>query len=147
MTSNDINISDVLEALNDKMDRDLRNRSVNSGLRILKETYNSDTEWYKVFTEIQSDGSTKDWLEQGGHIQEATGGDVTVTQVNLLKSFGNTNYFVCKSNVKNNSSDFSSIYTQIKEKTILNFTCYTTTSVSCNTFDWYAFGYITEESL
>lgn len=88
----DINIGALSEAINDKMDRDLNNRSDDSGLRKLVESYVNGTEWYKVFDEIQSDGTVKQWCEQGG-IYGSWTGNFTVT-INFLKEFTNTNYSV-----------------------------------------------------
>lgn len=47
----------------------------------IKETYNSGTNWYRVW----SDG----WIEQGGFCYPKTSATVTVT---LLKAYSNTNY-------------------------------------------------------
>ena len=58
----DINIGQLSEAINNKMDRDLNNRSDDSGLRKLVESYVNGAYWYKVFDEIQTDGSIKKWI-------------------------------------------------------------------------------------
>ena len=80
----DIDIGQLSEVINNKMDRDLNNRSTDSGLRRLIESYHNGTEWYKVFEEIQSDGTTKYWCEQGGYIAWTGAGEKTV---NFYKNF------------------------------------------------------------
>jgi len=54
-----------------------------AGIRTVIETYSSGTDWYRVW----SDG----WCEQGGYI---TSTNNTAQNINLLKSYANTNYFV-----------------------------------------------------
>ena len=94
--SENINYGELSEAINDKMDRDLNNRTNDSGLRKLVESYVNGTYWYKVFDEIQSDGTVKQWCVQGGQ-KECTSAWISVT---FLKAFENTNYFIsgCCSN-------------------------------------------------
>lgn len=89
----DINIGALSEVINDKMDRDLNNRSDDSGLRKLVESYTNGSSWYKVFDEIQSDGTVKKWCEQGG---QATLGTFSYT---FLKPYLNSPfvYFQCNS--------------------------------------------------
>lgn len=99
----DIDIGQLSEVINDKMDRDLNNRSTDSGLRRLIESYHNGSDWYKVFEEIQSDGTTKQWCEQGGVI---TG---TGTQtINLFKPFSSTDYSII------NSVAYSSIMNDVR---------------------------------
>lgn len=56
--STDINISAVLEALNNKVDLDLKNSTSNNDWVI--ETYTDDTTWYRKYK--------SGWIEQGGVI-------------------------------------------------------------------------------
>lgn len=86
----EINIGEFSEALNDKMDTDLNNRTNTSGFRKLKSSYYNGNNWYKIFEEIQSDGSVKEWCEQGG-ISLITGGYGATT---LLQMYENTNYTI-----------------------------------------------------
>lgn len=128
----DIDIGQLSEVINDKMDRDLNNRSTDSGLRRLIESYHNGTEWYKVFEEIQSDGTTKYWCEQGGSV--SGGGRKTVT---YLKPFADTNYTVVSTQVFN-TGDYSTTLEGLSDKT--------PTSVSVDSrylgAEWYACGYI-----
>ena len=87
----DINIGALSEAINDKADRDLNNRSDDSGLRKLTESYVNGTDWYKVFDEIQSDGTVKQWCEQGGKFTTTAARYIEQT-VTLLKTMSDTNY-------------------------------------------------------
>lgn len=92
----DINIGALSEAINDKMDRDLNNRSTDSGLRKLVESYVNGTSWYKIFDEIQSDGTVKKWCEQGGRTTSYSGaGYETIT---LLKPMADVNYTLLNCN-------------------------------------------------
>lgn len=69
----------ILEALNDKADRDMNN--VADGIDFVVESYQNGTEWYKLYK--------SGWCEQGGIAVQGSGGNVSV---NLLKQFANTNY-------------------------------------------------------
>lgn len=86
----DINIGEFSEALNDKMDTDLNNRTNTSGFRKLKSSYYNGQNWYKIFEEIQSDGSIKEWCEQGGTSLITSGYGPT----SLLQAYLNTDYTV-----------------------------------------------------
>lgn len=88
-----INTGEILEALNDKMDRDGHN--VQSPTAFIIETYSNGTDWYRVW----SDG----YCEQYGQTPstESSGYEVT-----LLKPFIDTNYSVlvtCKSTQSTNN--------------------------------------------
>lgn len=138
MTSNDVNISDVLEALNDKMDRDLNNRSINSGLRKLKASYYNDGNWYKIFEEIQSDGSIKEWCEQGGY--ELNHESDYLQTITLLKPFSNTKYLVFLTGTDNNHADDNGSW-NCTSKLTTTFTIFNS-SDHINNIYWYACGYI-----
>lgn len=92
----DINIGALSEAINDKADRDLNNRSDNSGLRKLTESYVNGTDWYKIFDEIQSDGTVKKWCEQGGRTTSYSGAGFQT--INLLKPMLDVNYTLLNCN-------------------------------------------------
>ena len=109
MSDNDIDVGALSEAINDKMDRDLNNRSDDSGLRKLVESYVNGTSWYKIFDEIQSDGTVKKWCEQGGRgTKTSSYGYETIT---LLVPMADTNYTLlnCK-NSSRNSGDQRDAY-------------------------------------
>ena len=125
----DINYGEILEALNDKADRDLVNTTPTSGLRRLVETYSNGTSWYKVYDEY--DPTTGElsgkWCEQGG-IADGSGASISVSFLKPFKTnvscievqnqTSSTNTTICtnKANtvtasgfviVKSNSNDFS----------------------------------------
>lgn len=105
----DINIGALSEAINDKMDRDLNNRSTDSGLRKLVESYVNGTSWYKIFDEIQSDGTVKKWCEQGGRGTKKS--SYGYEKITLLVPMLDTNYTLlnCK-NSSGNSGDQRDAY-------------------------------------
>ena len=72
----DIDIGQITEALNDKMDRD----GVNATASVCIESWHEGTEWYRVY----SDG----WCEQGGYTTNNS------NTINFLKEFVDTNYSV-----------------------------------------------------
>lgn len=81
-----INTGEILEALNDKMDRDGHN--VQSPTAFIVETYSNGTDWYRIW----SDG----WCEQGGRTTSYSGtGYQTIT---LLKPMADVNYTLLNCN-------------------------------------------------
>lgn len=128
----DINIGQLCETINDKMDRDLNNRSTDSGLRKLVESYANGSSWYKIFDEIQANGTIKKWCEQGGYV--ATGGSVS-----YIKPYVDNNYTLIAQSVE--SSTYTTQYRQIcpNSKTP---TGLTGTSNSGASLWWFACGYI-----
>ena len=136
----DINIGQLSEAINDKMDRDLNNRSNDSGLRKLVESYVNGTSWYKVFDEIQENGSIKKWCEQGGK-NYCVSGQWTV--ISFLKVFANTNYAVTTGSEMSNSGDNPAA--KISNFSTSSFdACFKwdTGQYKAGTLHWYACGYI-----
>jgi len=79
-----INTGMILEALNDKVDRDCRNVDTNSGADVVIEWQapdpNNDYKWYRLYK--------SGWIEQGG---KTTSRDETVT---FPKAFMDTNYTI-----------------------------------------------------
>lgn len=129
----DINYGQILEALNDKCDRDLNNRSNDSGLRKLVESYSNGTSWYKVFDEIQSDGTVRQWCEQGNY-----GGGVTYNaSITFLKEFVDANYMLEGVGFWIDSISQQVVYDKVA-------TGFKTSSVArnCYTNWWKASGYI-----
>lgn len=106
-------------------------RSTNGHGQLIESYYDNEK-----FCLVYEDG----WCVQGGQVRNAVGGDLTITQTDLYKSYGNTNYFISKTLITANSG-LDSIYLIIKEKANSYFTSYTT-SVGANNFDWYACGYV-----
>ena len=72
----------ILEALNDKADRDMNN--VADGIDFVVESYNNGTEWYKLYK--------SGWVEQGG-LKLGTGA-ASYNTVTLLKQMADNNYTI-----------------------------------------------------
>lgn len=89
----DINYGQILEALNDKADRDLANTTP----PYIVETYHNGTSWYRVW----SDG----WCEQGGRL--------TGTSVTFLKPFIDTNYSFSGVSINSNSGGAANTITNM----------------------------------
>lgn len=91
----DIDVGELSEVINDKMDRDLNNRTDGSGLRKLVESYVNGTSWYKIFDEIQENGTIRKWCEQGNTYEEIPAAGKTIT---LLKPYVTDKFtaFVCR---------------------------------------------------
>ena len=134
----DINIGALSEAINDKMDRDLNNRSDDSGLRKLVESYINGASWYKIFDEIQSDGTVKKWCEQGGSFTNS--GDTTQT-ISFLKPFVDTSYYFNRCNESTVTGTATSFASEgYSNKTVTSISLYSYRSVT-NVY-WKAEGYI-----
>ena len=135
----DIDVDQIGEALNNKMDRDLNNRSTNSGLRKLIENYNNGSDWYKVYAEIQEDGTTKLWCEQGG--SSSSDGEVT-----FLKPFASTDIsFTLTSKASSNPVNVNAGGTSIYELSTTKFK-YSNGSPYKTGLWWEARGYISGTS-
>ena len=135
----DIDIGQLSEVINDKMDRDLNNRTTDSGLRRLIESYHNGTEWYKVFEEIQSDGTTKQWCEQGG----TCSGTADWYSITFLKPFIDNNYIVMGSVVDtDNNAQIQSFGTYNKTATGIQVANGLGGSFYTNQVSWKAEGYI-----
>lgn len=88
-----INIGALSETINNKADRDLKNRSIDSGFRKLVDSYSDDADWYKIYAEIQNDGTVKYWCEQGSRSATTSGYGTVV----LLVPYIDTTYLVVTS--------------------------------------------------
>lgn len=124
----DINIGQLSEVINNKMDRDGHNIANTSAVII--ETYSNGTTWYRIW----SDG----WCEQGGKYYNNN------TAISFLKPFKNTIYSVMTqcTDVSPNDGIYQSCWTN---KTTTGFTgwiTYGNNLASDIETDWYAFGYI-----
>lgn len=120
-----INTGEILEALNDKMDRDGHN--VQSPTAFIVETYSNGTDWYRVW----SDG----WCEQGG--QSSTYANATATT--FLKPFIDTNYTILTNVVLNGNSAYHIV---VYQKNTSDFTTYYYQAQARVDFSWKAEGYI-----
>lgn len=141
MSNNDIDVGALSEAINDKMDRDLNNRSDDSGLRKLVESYVNGTSWYKVFDEIQSDGTVKKWCEQGDTVIRIAAAAQIIT---FPLPFADTNYTLIQNyqgNTANgNTGEFEDGY---YDKTTTGFTKKSTKALTyIAEFAYFACGYI-----
>ena len=116
------------------------NNSVDIGLRKLVEVSDPSLmpSWYKVFEEIQPDGSIKKWCEQGSI---NIGSELSGTQtVNFMKEFADTNYLISKINCSNGTGNPS-----LRSSTFYNKTSKTAqTYVIHDGGGWEAKGYIKE---
>ena len=88
--SDDIDVGQIGEALNDKVDRDNRNVNSAAGADAVIEyqmpTAENNYTWYRLYK--------SGWVEQGGYVA----GDVSwsVITVNIVKEMADTNYTIAK---------------------------------------------------
>lgn len=106
--STDINISAVLEALNNKVDLDLKNSTSNNDWVI--ETYTDDTTWYRKYK--------SGWIEQGGLF--VLNASWTTTVVTLPVEMAN-NLYTCITMTGNTGYTNSPC---VSDKTSTSFKCY-----------------------
>lgn len=132
MATPEIDIDAISEALNDKMDRDLKNRSNDSGLRKLRESYANGNDWYKIFTEIQQDGTVRTWCEQGGFAEPGT-------LISLLIPYSDTTYTLT---VTPNGGTNGSSATTCNTYNVASTSFYFTTSSNWYSAYWKAEGYL-----
>lgn len=140
--SENINYGELSEAINDKMDRDLNNRSDDSGLRKLVDSYVNGTDGYKIFDEIQSDGTIKKWCEQWGRFYNNAS---VANTVNLYVQFINTDYMVFVDRGVNgtyNNNINGQHAGEPYDFTVTNFKVNTYASTGLNIIQWKASGYI-----
>lgn len=136
----DIDVGELSEAINDKMDRDLNNRTDGSGLRKLVESYVNGTSWYKVFDEIQENGTIKKWCEQGGRYTVASSSPHTI---NLFKTMSDTDYSIMICPAMNNAGDYTvSILVRSDMITTSSFGVQKQWTSSTGYYYWKAKGYI-----
>lgn len=131
----DINIGQISEALNDKMDRDGMNSQSPCAVVVAKQdpTSANGYKWYRVY----SDG----WCEQGGL---SNGGGSSFVTTTFLKPFANTAYNIVTGllNDENNSTCFG---VKVANRTSTSFqsrTWYSSGSAGNYNFNWQASGYI-----
>lgn len=141
----DIDIGQLSEVINDKMDRDLNNRSTDSGLRRLIESYHNGTEWYKVFEEIQSDGTAKYWCEQGGRVLSSASASEHI--ITFLKPYQDINYTITTTtgdlsggNYQYKNS-FNWEWVTVRSLTPVSFSVYAG-QYACSSWSWKVEGYI-----
>lgn len=117
--------------VNGKADKDLIN--VSSNVSVCVESWHEGTEWYRVY----SDG----WCEQGGF--KYASGYGTATDIILLKSYNNTNYFAMVCQSLNVNEDWNSNLNVIEtSKATSLFSVRTSSANKGNAFYWEAKGYI-----
>lgn len=80
----DIDVGQLSEAINNKMDRDLGNKTTDIDYVI--DSFNDGTNWYRVYK--------SGWCEQGGYLYLAGGTTGVVNTTQLLKTFLNANYYI-----------------------------------------------------
>lgn len=128
----DININQIGEALNDKMDRDAQN--IESPTAIVIDTYTSGTNWYRIY----SDG----WCEQGGYC-ETTGDGVKTNS--LLIAFNSNVYTIVltqeSTTTQMNNTAAGSLWITAKTSTTFS----VADDLWGNGCHWYACGYIPVE--
>ena len=119
----------VLEALNEKMDRDVDNRG--SGVETVVETWHNDdyTQWYRIW----SDG----WCEQGGYTNTVAG----ARTINLLKSYRDTNY-MCSFCWVTSTANTNQMAVQNFSKNAATTSSFTLTTGLTISIQWKAEGYI-----
>ena len=139
-------------ALNNKMDNDLGNsgpisdtfkaRLNTSGIRYVKETYKSGTNWYRIW----SDG----WIEQGGQFAGSTTINASTTTVTFIKPFSSYVAIAGGFTKSSNSATYGQNLWQNGNTTLTTMVCslpaYTSNGQvahanSAGTGYWYACGY------
>lgn len=118
----------ILEALNDKADRNLYNltsqagAALNSvGVRTVVQTYKNGKSWYRVW----SDG----WIEQGGSY-------TTTGTYNFLKPFTDTNYCWTSGGFNNSAENVTYQRDAALDRTTTSFRV-----IAGQHSTWYACGY------
>lgn len=90
MTEPAIDTGEILEALNDKVDRDCRNVDTTSGADAVIEwqapTAANNYTWYRLYK--------SGWLEQGGIYNYGSSIQTTSVRIDLVKNFSDTNYTI-----------------------------------------------------
>lgn len=125
-TEIEIDIDEVMTDLNGKADVDLTNCTKPH----IVETYVNGTSWYRIY----SDG----WCEQGGAY--TTSFSNNWIKINLVKSYGNTNYQIFSLGNVTSSGTYS-VTTRTSDKTSSSFYIGSSGSLGSG-FYWQACGYI-----
>ena len=129
-----IDISNVLNDLQNKVDKNMSNSSV----PYLKEVYQNGTSWYRVW----SDG----WCEQGGHCYNESPGTTELT-ISFLKEFANLNYCATRQPAGadlNTSSGTSMGYLQLYGFTTNYMMARVSNHIGSKDFMWTVCGYLAE---
>lgn len=135
MTLNeDINLGAITEALNNKID--LPTGVSQQNVRVVVETYQNNTDWYRVY----SDG----WCEQGGKITIDTGTSnwSANTTLNLQKEYKDTNYNVIFHGAAPYSGNGNGINIVELHTSYFIYKGYNLFSQTDNIISWTASGYI-----
>lgn len=114
MTEPAIDTGMILEALNDKTDRDCRNVDTTSGADVVIEyqipTAENNYTWYRLYK--------SGWIEQGGVVVPLN----STKTINFIKNFANTNYMLSCGFIREDAIQTSFAYS-------LNFSAKTVSSV------------------
>jgi hypothetical protein len=110
------------------------------GLRKLVEVSDSSLmpSWYKVFEEIQPDGSVKKWCEQGGVITPSSTGKKAY---NYVKPFADENYLLFKQYLRDTTSSEGASQ-RLMAIYRVDATSFSNYDVSGTPYSWQAMGYI-----
>lgn len=129
-------------SLQGKANTDLSNVDKVSLLGLRKLVEVSDTSlmpsWYKVFEEIQPDGSIKKWCEQGSVITPNSTGTATY---NYAKPFADDNYLLFKQYLRKTTATDSASQRLLAIYKV-DATSYSNYDVSGSPYSWQAMGYI-----
>ena len=101
--TNEINVNNLSEMINDKADIDLGNISLNIDYVVeWKSPTSSDPSWYRLYK--------SGWIEQGGlfHSSSTSGG--TINTIILMKEMANSSYTVLLG-LGDDASNNTSVYT------------------------------------
>ena len=128
-------------SLQGKANSDLSNVPQSAlGLRKLVEVSDSSLmpSWYKVFEEIQPDGSIKKWCEQGSVIKPSSTGKKVY---NYAKPFADENYLLFKQYLRDTTSTESASQRLLAIYKV-DATSYSNYDVSDTPYAWQAKGFI-----
>ena len=115
MTEPAIDTGEILEALNDKTDRDCRNVDTTSGADVVIEyqlpTSTNGYRWYRLYK--------SGWIEQGGILDSIASVNYSAT---FLKTMNDTNYTSLVTGGYNSTSDRGGNYVNERTTTGMTFT-------------------------
>lgn len=131
----DIDVSQLMEIINSKADRDLNNLNLNAGIDTIKEYYSDGANWCRVWE--------SGWCEQGGIEYHSTDTKSSMNGINItfLKEFKDTNYVFLR--LANNNSSTSGTDTYALNYNT-KYTGYITVGKESNSTEsnWYACGFV-----
>lgn len=116
------------ELFNNKMDRDLSNRTIN--IHFVTQTYQNGTSWYRIYDD--------NWCEQGGIATLKSSQTLAIT---LMKAYTNTNYSILQSMYTTNNIDVWGYGNKVAAVKTSSFSLYNNSSTS-GKICWRTSGYI-----